>query len=173
MGAGTPASEKRRLFWKFWLTTNFIFYLLLIVTVITVYRSHEQGQVLMVTFIVIIIVELILRIYIIFQLRSAVGLTCYEDFCILLYKEVNKMTVDKVNSISDMFSIAYLAVLCWSIYNGYSGIKSDPNTKKNFLISAGLVTIIALIKVFGLLYSACKICCGQKSVDPHPPPYNA
>ncbi|KAF0550248.1 hypothetical protein F8M41_024674 [Gigaspora margarita] len=180
MGSGTPESERKRLSWKLWLILNFIFYLLLIVTVITVYRSREQGQVLMTTFIIIILVELILRFYIMCQLRSDVKLGCCDHFCILLFrqeyyllwgeKEVNKMTVDKVSSISDMFSIAYLAVLCWSIYNGYSGIKNDPNTKKNFLISAGLVALIALINVIKLAVSVLKIC--FTSDTKQPPPYD-
>ncbi|CAG8497425.1 19472_t:CDS:2 [Gigaspora margarita] len=85
-------------------------------------------------------------------------------------KEVNKMTIDKVSSISDMFSIAYLAVLCWSIYNGYSGIKNDPNTKKNFLISAGLVALIALINVIKLAVSVLKVC--FTSDTKQPPPYD-
>ncbi|RIB01171.1 hypothetical protein C2G38_1038321 [Gigaspora rosea] len=181
MGSGTSASERTRLLWKFWLILNFIFYLLLIVTVITVYRSREQGQVLMTTFIVIILVELILRFYIMCQLRSDVKLGCCDHFCILLFKqeyyllwgesEVKPMTVDKVNSISDMFSIAYLAILCWSIYNGYSGIKNDPNIKKNFLISAGLVTLIALVNVIKLVFSAFRICFTSNTKQP--PPYHS
>ncbi|CAG8606253.1 14125_t:CDS:2, partial [Cetraspora pellucida] len=145
---------------------------------------REQGQILMSAFIIIIVVELILRWYLIFQIRSEARLSCCEHFCILFFKQeyyllwgdkvIKQETIDKIGSISDMFSIAYLAILAWTIYNGYSGIKSEPDTKKNFLIAASLVTFIALINVFKLLFSAVKICCGftDNHQSSQPPPYS-
>ncbi|CAG8704938.1 20724_t:CDS:1 [Racocetra persica] len=84
-------------------------------------------------------------------------------------REVDEKIIDKLSTISDLFSIAYLAVLIWSIYNGLSGIKKDPDVKRNFLISATLVVLIAFINFLKLLVSLLKqFCCNFD-----PPPYSS
>ncbi|KAF0427628.1 hypothetical protein F8M41_006004 [Gigaspora margarita] len=176
--AGTPASEKRKLWWKLWLIINFIFYLLLVLSIFTVYRSREQGQTLTIAFVIIILVEIIQRIIIVYSIYKEVGLSFCEMFCVLIFKgeyyllwgncEIDEKTVDKLNTISDLFSIAYLAVLVWVIYNGLSKLKHDPDVKRNFLITSTLVTIIAAISFIKFLISLLKQFCNLS-----PPPYSS
>ncbi|CAG8762391.1 20948_t:CDS:1 [Gigaspora margarita] len=82
--------------------------------------------------------------------------------------EIDEKTVDKLNTISDLFSIAYLAVLVWVIYNGLSKLKHDPDVKRNFLITSILVTIIAAISFIKFLISLLKQFCNLS-----PPPYSS